>query len=42
VIRISEHEEDVLEDTEEVLLKKCVGNRWISCGGKVIDDLKAY
>jgi hypothetical protein len=42
VIRISEHEEDVLEDTEEVLLEECVGNRWISCGGKVVDDLKAY
>ena len=42
VIRISEHEEDVLQDTEEVLLEECVGDSWIGCGGKVVDDLKAH
>jgi hypothetical protein len=42
VVRISEHEEDVLENTEEVLLEERVGNSWIGCSGKIIDDLKAY
>jgi len=42
VICISEHEEDVLENTEEVLLEECVDNCWIGCSGEVVDDLKAY
>jgi hypothetical protein len=42
VIRVSEHEEDVLEDTEEVLLEERICNRWIGCSGKVVDDLEAY
>jgi len=42
VIRISEHEEDILEDTEEVLLEECVDNCWVGCNGKVVDDLEAY
>lgn len=42
VIRISEHEENVLEDAEEVLLEECVRNGRIGCSSKVVDDFETH
>ncbi len=42
VIRVSEDEENILDDAEEVLLEERIADGGVSCGGKVIHDLQAH
>ena len=41
VVRIRQHEEDVLHDTQEILLEELIRHLGI-CGGKVVDNLQAH
>lgn len=41
VICIRKHEEYILQDAQEVLLKEGVANGGICCTSKIIEDLKA-
>jgi hypothetical protein len=41
VICVGQNEEDVLDDTEEILLEEGVANSWI-CTCEIVDDLQAY
>lgn len=42
MIGISQDEEYVLNNTEEILLEEGVGNSWVGSTGKIVDDLQAY
>ena len=42
MISISQDEENVLNNAEEILLEEGVGNSWVGSTGKIVDHLQAY
>ena len=41
MVRVSEDEEYVLYDAEEILLEECVGDSRL-CAGEIVDDFQTY